>query len=506
MDSRHSPPPGPAPLLAPNAAIEDAEIETTEAEDADLEPARGGNSGGNRAGRIEVRGIDRVPDAERHGRPRDLFWVWFAANITYLYFLLGGFVLLTGLNLWQSIAVVVAGNLYWVGVGTLAVSGPASGTPGVVVTRAMFGIRGNRPLSAGIGWLIAVAYEAVNLALGALAGFALAAHLGLSVSTPVKVAILVVIAAATFAISVYGHATIVRVSPWFTALLAAAMVLLTVFVLGHTRADYAPPHPLHGAPLLTALCLGVALIAAVPLSWANGADYARYLPATTSKRDVLLSTALGAFVPAVLLGVLGVLAGTSIDMGDPQTNLAAIVPGWFYPVFLFVVVFSSLTNNVLTAYSSGLCLQSVGLRASRSRTVLIDAALSVGIAGYALFVNDFIDSLNNILAVTVVILAPSMALYVCDIVLRRNRYDGVALHDETPAGRYWYHAGFNVAGTLAFALGALASLLCVNTTVYQGPLSLAMGGADLSFLSGPLVTAAVYAVLWRRSERGAGRG
>jgi purine-cytosine permease-like protein len=473
-----------------------------------LHPAPGvtGTSSGDQAGRVEVRGIDHIPDDERHGRPRELFWVWFAANITYLYFLLGGFVLLLGLTLWQSIAVIVAGNLYWVGVGALAVSGPASGTPSAVVTRAMFGIRGNRPLSAGIGWLIAVCYEAVNLALGALAGFALADHLGLAVSTPVKAVILLVIAAATFTISVYGHATIVRLSPWFTALLAAAMALLAVFVLGHTHGSYTPQHALHSTALLTALCLGAALIAAVPLSWATGADYARYLPATSSTRSVLLYTALGGFIPAVLLGVLGVLAGTSIDMNDPQTTLAAIVPGWFYPVFLFVIVFSSLTNNVLTAYSSGLCLQAIGLRASRARTVVIDAVLSVGIAAYSLFVSDFIASLSNILAFTVVILAPSMALYVADIVLRRNRYDGRALHDETAAGRYWYRGGFNLAGTIAFALGIIASILCVNSSVYKGPLAHALGGADLSFLAGPIVTAAVYATLWRWNERGADHG
>ncbi|MFE9646516.1 cytosine permease [Streptomyces sp. NPDC006365] len=169
-------------------------------------PGGSGGSGGDLPGRVEVRGIDHIPDAERHGRPRELFWVWFAANITYLYFVLGGVVLLLGLTLWQSVLVLVVGNLYWVGVGTLAVSGPPSGTPSVVVTRAMYGVRGNRPLSAGIGWLVAIAYEAVNLALGSLAGFALADHLGLTVSGPVKVVVLLVTAAVTFAVSIFGHA------------------------------------------------------------------------------------------------------------------------------------------------------------------------------------------------------------------------------------------------------------------------------------------------------------
>lgn len=34
--------------------------------------------------RIEQRGIEPVPDAERNGNPLQLFWVWFAANISIL--------------------------------------------------------------------------------------------------------------------------------------------------------------------------------------------------------------------------------------------------------------------------------------------------------------------------------------------------------------------------------------------------------------------------------------
>jgi nucleobase:cation symporter-1, NCS1 family len=452
------------------------------------------------AGRVEVRGIDYVPDEERHGKPRELFWIWLGANVTYLYFTLGGFVLLAGLSLWQAIAVVVIGNLYWFGVGALAVSGPSSGTPSVVVTRAMFGIRGNRPLSAGIGWLVAIVYEFINLALGALAGFALADQLGLGDSWPVRAVILVIVAVLTFAISIYGHATIAKLSPYFSAILAIIMLALGVFVVAHTQFDYQPPEPLDAAGSWVAVALSIALIAGVPLSWATGADYARYLPRTTSQRKVLVYTALGGFVPAVLLAILGVLAGTAIDMNDAQTNLASIVPGWFYPIFLLVIVLSSITNNVLTAYSSGLCLQALGVKMSRARTVFIDGVLSTGLAAYALFVSDFLDSLSKTIELSVAVLGPSMALYITDIVLRRNHYDGVALNDEQPKSRYWYRGGWNVAGSVALVAGVLACLLLMNTSVYTGPLSNALGGADLSFLIGPLVTAVVYWALFNRQR------
>ena len=119
----------------------------------------------DQAGRIETHGIDYVPDSERHGTARSLFVVWAASNVTYLYIVLGGTLVLLGLDVWQALAVVVAGNLFWGLVGWLSISGPSSGTPSEVVTRAMFGVRGNRVFNVVLGWLVGVAYDANTLRL-----------------------------------------------------------------------------------------------------------------------------------------------------------------------------------------------------------------------------------------------------------------------------------------------------------------------------------------------------
>jgi purine-cytosine permease-like protein len=127
------------------------------------DPLAPGAAGYDRAGRIETRGIDVVPEAERHGNARELFVVWAASNINYLYLVLGGTLVLLGLTVGQAMLVVVAGNLFWALIGFLSVSGVRSGTPSSVVTRALFGVRGNRVNVAVAGWLICIAYEAINL-------------------------------------------------------------------------------------------------------------------------------------------------------------------------------------------------------------------------------------------------------------------------------------------------------------------------------------------------------
>ena len=449
----------------------------------------------DRASRVEQHGIDYIPTAERHGRARQLFGVWAMSNVTYLYIVLGGTMIMLGLNVWQAMAVVVAGNLFWALVGLLAVSGPSSGTPSGVVARSMFGVRGNRVNVAIVGWAIAVSYEAINLIVGALAGFAFIEQIGLTATTPVKLVIVAATAVVTLAISVYGHATIVRVSGWFAGGLVVICGILAVFVVQHADLHYAPTSAPHGSALWAAALAGVTIIASGPLSWGSGADYARYLPETTSPRATAAWTALGGFAPAVLLGALGVLAGTAVDMTDPQTSLAAILPGWFYPVFLLAIVVGSITNNVLTAYSSGLSLQAVGVKASRAFTVFFDGVVGVSLALYALFVSNFMDTVGSILELSVSLLGPSLAIYGADIILRRNRYDGQALHDESPTSPVWYRNGINWCGVTAQVVGTTLALLCVNSTIFVGPVASALGGADLSCLVGPVVGSGIYVVL-----------
>jgi len=450
-------------------------------------------------GKVEVRGIDFIPPDERHGKPRQLFAVWAAANINYLYIVLGGLLTVFGLNVWQAMAAVVVGNLFWAAIGVMGTSGPTAGAPSSVIMRAMYGTTGNRFNLGIFQWPVFIAYEAINLCLGALAGFAVIEAWGGSLPTAAKVAVVFVTAGVTLTISVYGHATIMRMSGVFTVMLAAAMAVLAIFVVAHADWGYQPETELSGAAMWAAMAAGTALIAAAPLSWGVSPDYARYLPADTSKKAVATWTALGGFIPSVLLGGVGVLAGTVIDMTNAQTHLATIVPAWFYPVFLLVIAVGSMANNVLTMYSSGLYLQAVGIPLRRSITVLFDGALGIAIACYALFVSDFTSALSGILELSILLIGPSVAIYVTDQWLRGNDYDGVALNDVSAHGIAWYTRGFNVAGLSALLSGAAVAGLFVQNDEFAGPLATALGGADLSWVAGPLVASCVYVTVTKLS-------
>ena len=184
---------------------------------------------------------------------------------------------------------------------------------------------------------------------------------------------------------------------------------------------------------------------------------------------------------------------------DPQSAIEGNLPVWFSPIFSLAVVVGTVANNALTAYSSGLVLQTVGVKLRRSITVIADGIFGVTVTLLAVLVWDFVDAMNTLLQLIVVTVAPLMSVYLADMWLRRNRYDGRALESASADGQYWYSNGYNVAGIVAFVAGFAASMLTVGTTFYVGPINTLLGGLDISFEVGLLLPAIIYILAKRRN-------
>ncbi|MFF5973271.1 purine-cytosine permease family protein [Streptomyces sp. NPDC012769] len=449
-------------------------------------------TGVDRAGQVETRGIDCVPDAERHGSPRELFALWAAPNVSYLSFVVGATLVLIGLPLVEALAVTVVGNLCWLLTGFIAISGPASGTTGSVVSRAIYGVLGNKAVVAVTGWLISALYLALNWSAASVAGIGLAGRLGLPESAGLDTVVICLIAGGTVLVAIYGHATIVRLYSALTVLLT--LVFLVVSVLVALRADwsYAPAEPLTGLGHAVALATGFTLVASAPLSYANSPDLARYLPRETGGTAVALWTAAGAFLPSVLFTGVGALAATTLDMSDPQAALESVMPGWFVPVLVIGVVLNTMANNGMTAYSAGLSLQSIGVRLPRVAAVVVVGVIGTAMTLFAILVFDFLTAVNAMMELVVIITGPTMAVYATDVVLRRGRYDGAALHDQSRTGPYWYRGGVNWAGVLATVTGAAAAALCASSAFWAGPVSASLDGLNLAVPVGLLGSSLLY--------------
>ncbi|MFF5932458.1 purine-cytosine permease family protein [Streptomyces sp. NPDC012508] len=442
---------------------------------------------------VEGHGIDPIPDAERHGGAKDLFWLWFGSNLTFTYVINGALAVAFGLSFWQATAVVVIGGLSFFAISAAGLSGVRTGTATLVISRAAFGVRGNWPAGL-LNWVVSIGYTIVNTVVGTLALEALFADLGWGLGGhPARAIALLVTLTMTFAVALWGHATVQFAERWMAYALALGFAALLVFVL--PGADTAAPAQGPGA---AGWSLAFVVMLAGPFSYVPmPADYTRYLPRTTSLKALTWSGGLGGFVSSVALGVAGVAAATQADMTDAVAGAEGLLPGWFQPLFLALILGGSVTNSIITLYSSSLNLQVLGIPWSRSRAIVISAAVTaLGSLG-ALFLTDFTTSLLAFLSLLIIVFAPWGGVFLADMVLRRCTYDSDALHAGERGG-YWYRSGWNPAGMTALLAGMVFAALTCDSELWTGPLVAPLGGADLTLL-GALVSALVYVPLARRT-------
>ena len=442
---------------------------------------------------VEQHGIDHISESERRGRPFDLFWIWFGANLIFTYVIDGAIIVGFGLSFWAAVTVAVIGSGFSVLIGLCAIPGARAGTATLAISRSAFGVRGNAPV-AFLSWLTAVGWEAVNIVIGTLSLYQIAQECGAGSGTAWKVAALLVVVVLTFGVAILGIAAITVLNKFFSYVLGIGTVILGILVLPKTNFH---AHPQLGAPThVGAWLLALLVMAAAPLSWVNtAADYSRYLPRRTSGRRIMLWTALGNLVPAVLITVIGVAAATATDMTDPVAGLKNILPSWFFVGYLAVIVGGTITNNFLNTYSSGMSLLALGLKVKRWQAVIIDATVGTALSIYALFVFDFTNSFIEFLSLMVLWIAPFGGVYLADMLLRRGRYDVEALY--ATSGRYWFWKGYNSHALGWFLAGVVGAALFSSSAAFDGPLVASIGGGDISIFVGLIVPFVGYLVTMR---------
>lgn len=93
--------------------------------------------------KVEKRSIDFIPESERHGRPRSLFFVWFGANANITTVAAGVLPISTGLNLfWSALSILIGSLIGAIFMASHSAQGPRLGIPQMIQSRAQFGVFG----------------------------------------------------------------------------------------------------------------------------------------------------------------------------------------------------------------------------------------------------------------------------------------------------------------------------------------------------------------------------
>lgn len=442
---------------------------------------------------IETRSIDVIPGTERHGSPTNQFTLWLGANLQITAIVDGALAVVFGSHpLWAIVALLI-GNIAGGTVMALhSAQGPRLGLPQMISSRAQFGVYGAVvPLA-----LVILMYLGFTATGTVLSGQAINAFL--HVDQPAIGIVLFIVVVAV--ISIIGYNLIHKVGKIASLLGIVGFGYLAVqlFVQHDVAAAFAHPS-FDIVPFL----LSVALAAGWQMTFGPYvADYSRYLPEETPDRTVFWSTfagsvggaqismTFGVAVAAVAgdaflssqVGWLGALAGTAL--------LAALI-------YLLIVV-GKLTVTCLNAYGSFMCATTIvtaftgSQRVSRRvRVVFILSMLALAML-IALWASaDFLNNFKNFVLLLLLVFTPWSAINLTDYYLiSKERVDLPALYD--PDGRY---GRWNVPALTSYFVGIAAQIPFLAQTIYTGPVTKMLGGADISWIVG-LVVPAVLFYLW----------
>ncbi|MFF3764877.1 purine-cytosine permease family protein [Streptomyces sp. NPDC001922] len=467
-------------------------------------PHTSDGTAGAAKGAIETRGIEPVPDSERHGRVRELFPTWVAANISVLLLTMGaGLVVFNGLNLWQVLLVgICAAGVSYGLVGALSVAGKWGGAPGLTLSRATFGVRGN--LFPGmIIWIARFGWETINAVTGAYAILTVLDLLfGIKSNTALIVVTLFAFVGCTFLVSGMGRSVLQVCNTWSTYLFGAFSVLVLGYLVTNTDWDSVFSRPAGSTATLIA---GIGTVAAGGISWVpSGPDFARYLPHRASGRRIVAATASGAglvVVPMVLMGaVMAVSVPDLAKATDPVSFLGDVLPIWLAVPYLLTALVGMLLINSLSMYSAGFTAQTMGVKLPRSLAVSVNAVISlVGGLLLMLVAKSFFGSFITFLTLLAVSFSAWIGVFAVDMARRRKRkvrYDADGLLDTGRTSRYWYAGGFAWQAMLAWGVALVAGLCFTKAGWYSGPLATTWIGTNgLGWAATILIAAAAFAAL-----------
>jgi NCS1 family nucleobase:cation symporter-1 len=435
---------------------------------------------------VEPTGIEHISPQQRHGMPRNLFNVWFSANTEISTWMLGVFIVaLYGTGLKTAALGIVVGNLAgYALLGAMAVLGPKYGAPMMVASRLAFGRQGNRIISA-ISFFSSVGWCGVNTIFG-IYELESVAHVPYLLGLGIMFVLQVLLA-------VYGYNMIHTFERASALLLAAGFILLGYATLHAIdwNAGFNPHAPLAAGGPVAGFIFATALTFSYSVSWSpSSADYARYLPETSSPWKVWAWSFAGNFLPSTLLEILGAgtVSATHVNLlaGIPTDAIGMLLgPGILAKLVLLVCVLGTLTCNCINLYSGSLS----GLVAFRIRVPRWAASVAVGVFGAAIALwGSSTRSTANGYAEFLLLLsywcAPWVAVVLADWWLHRGeRRDPYAASAWKP-------------GLIAFFAGVLASVPFWNQALFVGAFARAFPQyADLAYYVGFAVAAACMLLL-----------
>ena len=447
---------------------------------------------------IEIRSIDYVPDAERHGGLASQFSLWLGANLQITAIVTGALAVVLGGDVFWSLIALLAGQLAGGAVMALhGAQGPQLGLPQMISSRVQFGVYGAIiPLVA-----VCLMYVGFSASGTVLAGQAVGQLLGVDDGAGIAIfGCLIVI------VTLFGYRLIHLLGRVSSVIGVAAFVyMFSRLSASHDVAALLATRHFSLNQFLLAMSLSA--------SWqiAYGpyvADYSRYLPRTTRGPAIFAAVGMGSVLGSQIAMTFGVFAAALSGKAFEHHEVAYIVglgsTGTVAALLFFCIAFGKVTVTSLNAYGSFMSMATIvsafrrGLRVSMfQRLCYIIAMVGLSTLLALLGRHSFLKGFEAFILLLLAVFTPWSAINLVDYYcFTRSRYDVPALSD--PDGRY---GRWNRTGIAIYIVGILVQVPFLSTAFYTGPLVATLGGADISWIVGLIVPGALYYAIMRASPR-----
>jgi trigonelline permease len=445
---------------------------------------------------VEGRSIDWVPLEERHGRVGDLFTLWFGTNIAPLPIITGALaVQVYGLNLgWGICAIFLGHALGAIVLALCSAQGPQLGVPQMLQSRGQFG-RYGALLVVCFAAIIYVGFFTSNVILASSSINAIFPLIGAPTG-----ALVAGVAAACIGIIGYNFIHLLnRIGTW---VMGAAILAGYVLIIGRLPADFAS----RGGVSIGGWLGTLSLAAIWQISYAcYTSDYSRYLPPTVGIFRPFIATYLGALLGTSVSFIFGALVVIGSPAGTAPMAAIRESLGPLGPVLMLLFILNVISHNALNIYGATLSIiTSIQTFSSRwvpargVRVALFVLVLGACLAAAIGAADDFIARFMRFILTMLIVLVPWATINLVDFYyVKRRRYDVSSLF-AADGGRYGL---FRSSAITAYVIGIVVQLPFVVIPSFTGPIAAALGGADISWIVSPLVTAPAY--LWLERQRAA---
>ncbi|OKL62141.1 Purine-cytosine permease fcyB [Talaromyces atroroseus] len=454
---------------------------------------------------IEQRGIERVPESERHDTSyANISTMWLAANMVVSAFAVGVLANeLFYLGFVDAILVIIFFNL----LGVLSVCffsslGPKFGLRQMVMTRFWFGWYGTKFIAC-INVLTCLGWATVDCIVGA--------QLFNAVNSNVPgYAGVLIIALLTFIITCMGY-KVVHMYEYWSWIPTTIIFFIVLGTFAHSGDFVNIPMGTGTSELGDVLSFG-ATVYAFATGWTSyAADYTVYQPSNRPQRKTFFATWIGLIPALMFTEMLGAAVYTAASANDGVNKYAAgyaasgnggllaaaLEPlGGFGKFCIVILALSIIANNCPNVYSVSLTLMVLGRwtqRIPRFIWVALVTAVSIGVAipGYShfdVYLNDFLD-----------IIAYWLAIYtgvgVTEHFLFRRGISGYQPEDYDKPSKL----PVGIAAFVAFCFGVAGMVTGMSETWWVGPIALHAGeapyGGDVGFELSFIFAAVVYAAV-----------